>query len=563
MPIVYFNQNNTNVSRDGTTKERAWLNPLDIHPDGRGYNFASGTAYLFAEDTETNLGRWFGLYGYGVGITEKITVGPWGGSGDAPKLTCYRMADRTECQPAVFDADLNFLPGGTGPLWAVPRQFFGLYGGRVWGEKRDITNQAGAGVKFPIAPRHWVCGGPQAGSPTTLDGVPCVIVYSADGNPVDAYGGLFLTVASDAGYANPKEQSVVFVNQAKFGVEIFGIDISLAKYGVYNEIYSPGDLSIKLSTGYNIHHNKITDVFDAVSWYAGGSTNNGVGYKDARQTDNYMANLGCTGFRSYKVAFNNGYVARNVVNGCGYADSAGGLYLSGLYTTDDSRTLVERNTVSGAVWGRIWPHDGHGIYQEELSQQIEIRHNFVWNCDRPFINNLPRSKVLMQGNVAFVGSDPSFPMFFCNQYASRDPDAEVCYASNISIGFSSLLHFRCDPGSPGPQVRVNKNVSVGANSSAGANNYHTRAAVAINTTGSPGAFSGVRVYGADNNFYNHSMSLQNYNGGSDQGSVFSNTNLTNPAAELLKLPTPTDPRVNYALQIAPMTWGGNAPNLST
>ena len=193
-----------------------------------------GDEYLFHTDTPFNFAKAFARTTL---TTSPITFGTWGGNGRA-LIERYRMIDRSECvacsvatgveagaATAVTTVPPDPAAAQKTNLWRVPKQFFGLFGGRIWGDRCDIAGTVGGYHRTPSAAYQW--------GRSDLSGTNAGyhVIYSV-GNPVDVYGGLFANTIPDADFNTVYLRAAIYVKEPKGGLVHDGIEYGVTDYGL-------------------------------------------------------------------------------------------------------------------------------------------------------------------------------------------------------------------------------------------------------------------------------------------------------------------------------------------
>lgn len=428
-------------------------------------------------------------------------------------------------------------------LWRVPARFFGLFGDDVWGAQRDIGDSVGYGSDLPVAPRE--------SSYQATDGGLYRLVYSI-GNPFDAFGGLYLTNVSDADYAaGSYRQAIIGIFQGAGGVAIEGIEFGRG----FNSVrYANGNGSAAnpLFKEYRVKNCVFRNNLRGP--YFNSTNNENLGYAKVRVTDNYFENIGNSCVWMSGGVMNDTLIERNVMNGWGYAYSTGCIYVGGgVHTTDGSRITSQFNSISGGVAGRVYITDGYSLYQEagdftapmyRPTSDVEFRWNFLWNNDLSCISNKPGKNIVWRGNVAYCkpGVSPAHWGKFMNatfgtQYGGTVA-SDVTVIDNIGIGF---LRFMFNGAGLAAKWTVKGNVCTSEGDKDG------YVSVAISWTDA----DYTRMILDGNNFIGFTRMW--YDGAVNRTAppYVLNAITSDPAAELARLPVPTDPTVNYALMIGP------------
>jgi hypothetical protein len=499
---------------------------------GNNYYFRRGRTYPFTKPL------------YLASATSSPIVITAYGLGDKPQITAYRALDSSECTEVAFDAwpgSIEVSASSSTNLWRVPRQFLGLYEGDVWGVLTDSADSAGYGAQIPTAAREWCAA--------TDGGTNYKVIYSV-GNPVTTYGAVYASPWSDADYDATSKSACIATVRALGGVEISDLSFYRAYCGIrfmasgisFQDMYARSNKALRCefaSTRYGVI-------------LAGDNNQTSLrGFSDARVSKNYGENLGqsfveCTS----GCLLNSTIVDQNVGNGFGKMQSTGGLYFGKVYTTDGGRVLVERNTMSGGEMGHFWIYDGYAFYAENSSTNLEFKNNFSWNNDKHFISNVSGDDVIFKGNVAI--SKPGVADGEDRMFVGSGPTAstDVKYINNVAVGCRRF--FTATAGGVTGIYRFHGNISYCTDSSGGQNTATNTNALRC------GGHDETHIIIDGNNFYGHDALLYDYSVTTNYTSSpqVLNSITSDPATEIARIPTPTDPTVNYALQISPNNWSG-------
>lgn len=553
----YASDNTSDPSRDGSV-DHPFLDPSELPSPSLLSNAQSG--HYFHCDTATNFSA--PLRSTGT-TTEPIIIGQWG-SGARPIITAYRMIDASEC----FECDVNTsgslavltIPpvGGAGStnLWRVPKKFFGLYAGGVWGACTDIGNRAGNGKVTPSAAREWcgaVANNPNFGTPTTGVTGGYGVVYSV-GNPVETYGGLFVSSFDETDWFTSEAYQVSFYTlRARGGITLSGLDLRSMYHASLNQVgYTSLVADLALHEFTDLH---IQDVYRSLT--VNGASEDpsypspNVRFSRLRAYDNYAKNLGnqffdTSGNIGTKIL--DGRIYRNVVNGFARAYSTAGIYLPGTLTGNGGRILVDTNTICNGDAGNFWPLDGAALMVEENGSDVDFMGNFLWN-NKYSINingiggTLPTTNVAITNNVIIAPTEQDVAFCKAINVGSNTLAVGVKIRGNVLDGFVRAVDYNSNSVS---MLSVTGNIS--------------RSSGPIAGSGSGSLYEAVRSETADtaklsidgNNFYGHYADLRIWAGTTYNSAPEVNNRITSdPSAELARLPVPVDPTVNYALQIRP------------
>lgn len=545
MADIYFASDNTLAGRNGSLSN-PYRDPSEL---GSAWAVAHGNAYWFRADCpDWNFAAAFCNASYNAGA---VSFGAYGSGTKRPRISMYRLVDRSEFTEVAIQ---SYTPGNknsivTTPqagtnLWAGPKQILGLYGtvAKVWGVACDITGGEGNGPEH--TPSAW---GEYAANADTGGKR---IVYSI-GNPVDYYGAVYANPVNDTDYGLAYKNVAIGSFQTRGGWAVDGLD--------FDTLNCPSNLTCgALSPGLKTLNNVSYTNCRVWNAYRGGLTlsgngvmDSGIGYRKVRITDNYAENIARTFVETLQGAcLNDTRIARNVVNGYGKSYSSGGIYLGGNYTDDGSRILVERNCGSGGDAFHIWISDGYWLYSENATKKIEFRQNVGWNNVLNAVCNVSGDEVVWRQNVLFA--KPDVPDSYNRAFvvSGANADKRVLYAGNVGIGFRRFV-FGTGVGANGV-VTVRGNVSRCDKSSSGANAADNTNAIRA------GGHDTTKLVVDGNAFFGHDAQIYDtanttaYNGAPN----VTNAIAGDPASELARLPIPTDPTVNYALQISPNFWAG-------
>jgi len=561
MAIYFASDNTADGSRDGSSGH-PYLDPSELPSP---WELQSGTEYLFRCDTETNFLDNF------RSLTETaapIVVGSWG-SGAKPIITAYRMLAANECVEVAVDNSLGTTENGVKAtltlqagthLWRVPKTFFGLFGDGTWGVAVDPTDRAGYGKFLPTAAREW-CG---SVTNTATHGIAdeYAVIYSV-GNPVDAFGGVYVSSFPEGTWGTQGYKETFSVYRPKGGYEISGLELREMYYASICRCAGPPDDPYVLDMA-RVSSNdlRLIDLYNGVGVVGGYEYSPNVRYTSLRHYDCYGENIGnsffnTSGPRGMRV--NDARIYRHVVNGCTKSYGSGGFYIPSVMTDDGSRVIVEDSTVYGAEAGGganpYWPTDGHAFYQELWARDLEWRRCVSWGSRVNFIGNGGSDNNVWTDCVAValppVSNGGSHFAIELNDGTAAEPDRNHrgLVQGMIAVGFQQFAFAKV--GSTAA-FKLRGNISLGSGQWAGENAYTQ----AVEGDGHDPA---TRVIDG-NNFYGHSHGLRDWNGSSyDSAPEVTNKITASPAAEIARLPrvlrqagvTPTEDekRVNYALQI--------------
>lgn len=494
-----------------------------------------GEEYLFHTDTPFNFTGNFANTGY---TTSPIVLGSWGGNGRAV-IKKYRMLDRSECVEVEFTSgDTTGLASGTN-LWRVPVQFFGMFFGKVWGVRCDVTGVPTGVAHTPNAAREWC----------NSDSSAYAVIYS-QGNPVDVYGGVYVTNTSDSDYATAYKRGPIYAQQPGGGLTVDGIDFEEAYSGLRTYCGSVAGAH-GLLPGLSIQNVAVRSLLNGTLLVGDGSrttpfNGSGNGFVGAVLRNLYAENLGGTILQtpSSGLCLNRLRLSDSVINGCCKATSSGGIYLDHCYTTDGERGIIERIASSGVEAYNYFPTDGYDFYSENSTGGFEWRHLFSsseqhFHFNYPGANNVVRQCVA----VAHPGAVPSNDDFLTIQGAQTG--SEITVIGCVSIGLRRFV--KSNAGSGSFIVKVRENVSRSDGDIGGTSNAN-----AVRST----SYSSSNWVVNGNNFYGHDYDIYDATGGADHSSDATNKITTDPATEIARIPVPTDPTVNYALMISPNFWNG-------
>lgn len=496
-----------------------------------------GEEYLFHTDTPFNFESAFANTTY---TTSPIVLGTWGGNGRAT-ISKYRMLDRSECVEVTFSSgDVTALQSGTN-LWRMPRQFFGLLAGRVWGARCDVTGATNSTPHTPDALGEW----------TYADSDTSTVIYSP-GNPVDVFGGVFVNTVSDADYATAYKRYAIYGNQPGGGLVLSGIDFTSAYGGL--RVY-PGTAQGRILPGLDIELSDYRDLLLGLVLVGDGSVTSqfdpgsGNGFTGAHLRNLYGENLGGSliSTPSSGLCLNRLRLHDFVVNGCGKAQSSGAIYLDHAYTNDGERGIVELGTVTGQEAFHFWPTDGYAFYSENSTRGFEWRRLFGWGNSMNFHFNFPGQNNVMRQCVAIA--NPDTPASYDDMISMQGPDTgtELTVIGCVAVGFRRLLKANSVSGSY--IVRVRENVSRSVGDTGGGSNAN-----AIRVSG---GYSSACWAVDGNSFYGHDYKIYDVTGAADKSSEATNGIASDPQGQITpNIPTPTNPKTNYAMFISPNYWSG-------
>lgn len=491
-----------------------------------------GEEYLFHPDAGPyNFAGCFANAGY---ATSPIVLGTWGGNGRAT-IQKYRMLDRSECVEVAFSSGDTTAPQAGTNLWRMPRQFFGLFAGRVWGVRCDVTGAVNANAHTPSAPGEW----------TYADANTSTVVYSP-GNPVDVFGGVFVNSVPDADYATAYKRYAVYGNQC--ALVISGIDFKNA-YGGWRAY--PGAVQGRLLAGLDVESSASIDVYHGIALAGDGSrttafNGSGCGFVGAKLRDLYGENLGADLITTpgAGLCLNRLRMSEFVVAGCGLAESTGGVYMDHAYTTDGERGIIELGTVSGQKAFRFWPTDGYGFYGDRYTGGFEWCRLLGWNNDQAFHLNYPGADNVHRQCVSFAS--PNTPASSDEMISVQGPvsGSELTAIGCVAIGHRRF--FKVVNGSGTYLARLRENVSRCGGDPGGASN--TNFARMTGYSAANWKVSGNAIFGHDYKLYDSA--------GVDHSADVTGTITADPASEIARIVVPKDPSVNYARQISPNFWSG-------
>lgn len=511
----YFAMDYRGNWRDGSA-EHPFRDPGELPTP---WTMHGGCEYMFRADTESNFAQQLALPGY---TSEPILIGSWG-AGLRPIIRRYRMVEPSECVEVAVAADGSTKPQKGTRIWRVPRQFFGLYAGRVWGVRCDIAGATyGADHRTPSALYEWG----YADIAESKMGASRVI-YS-EGHPVEVYGGLFANTFSDYEFAVAYERATIYASQPGGGITVSGVDIEDSEYAVRAYCGKGGAL-----LGLVIEDAAFRSVQNAIQLVGDGSMDSGAGFDGATLRGLYGENLGSTLLSTPGggLCANGLRMSEFVVNGCGLSQSVGGVYLDHAYTNDGSLMRVQLGTVSGAKAGNFWPKDGYAFYQEAKTSGAVFERCFGWRNERNFHSNVPGTRNAFRHCTAIaMGNGTDGADVFHN--AGQAPGCEVELADCLAVGFA---HFCSGPFGSEGHYTISRNASFYE----GPNDPHTSAAVRTHGY----VPSCVTVRG--NQFAGHGAALYDGRSGLDHSADVLMPILDH-AGRLARLPVPTDPTVNYA-----------------
>lgn len=515
---VHFAMDYLGATRDGTA-EHPFRHPGELPVP---WTMQGGCEYLFRADTNSNFADQFALPAY---TPEPIVVGSWG-EGARPIIRRYRMARTDECVEVAVGADGATRPQTGTNLWRVPRQFFGLYAGRVWGARCDLAGTTyGADHRTPSATYEWGYAD-LAGSKMGASRV----VYSV-GNPVEVYGGLYLNTFADADYTVAYKRATIYAAQPGGGITLSGVDLEDCEYGL-RAYAGKGRGALP---GLVVERAAFRGVMHAVQIVADGSMTSGAGFASPSLRDLYGESLGSTLLSTPGggLCANGLRLSDFVVNGCGLAQSVGGAYLDHAYTNDGSVMRVQFGTISGAEAGRFWPVDGYAFYQEAGTSSAWFSDCFGWGNVRNYHSNLPGARNGFE-RCAAVAMDSAAEGADVFHNAGQAAGCEVSLTDCVAVGFA---HFCTGPF--GTQGRY----AITCNASLYAGTPDPRASAAVRTHG----YDPECVALSGNQFVGHGSAL--YDARAEVDHSADALSQTPASSRFARLPAPTDPTVNYARQV--------------
>jgi hypothetical protein len=542
----YYDSGNTaDGSRDGS-QTHPFLDPSELPTPSRITDAQS--EHYFKRGTTTNLEATL----RSTALTNSpIVVGAWG-SGDRPIITAYRALDSTECVEVDVDnsgAVATITPQGGTNLWRVPKTFFGLFDGDLWGSACDVTGVDTGTKVMPSADREW-CGA--VADEDAISGSYGVI-YSV-GNPVTTYGAVYVSSFSEGTWGTTANERVaVGTLLALGGCEIADIDFRRMYRVTRAHTGSVPSTAYDLAL-HSIHDCRVSEAYRGFSINIGAANAPNVTHASIRVYDNYGENLGNSLFDTAGTLYstiNDTRIYRNVVNGYGYAYSTGCFYLaSGVSTTDGGRILVEENCVFDGDGGNYWSTDGHAYYQEEYGSDVEFRRNVASNCKLSYMANLGAANIVFRDNVGIApaaiadGLASGFYSFMTINSNDSWGDHHVYIDGNVAVGYVRFLS--CNDATA-QRIVVKRNISDGGGPAYGSGEGSHDEAIRSGTVDT------TKLVIDGNNFYNHDHDLKNYSTGFtyDSAPQVNNRITTDPGTEIARLPVMDDPTVNYALQIRP------------
>lgn len=541
MAEIFLSSLNQSAGRDGS-KDNPYNSPAELPTP---WTLEGGNDYRLQEDSWWNFSQAWILPAY---TASAITVTAYGsGRGRKPVIECYRLCDRSECAEVAITQinPTTTTPASGTRLWRVPVKFFGLFGsGRRYGIACDVAGTAGdGGSRIPAAPYEY--------SVASTDGGLYRLVYSDGGNPVDVYGALFVNAIPDADTGTAYKNCAIGALQAFGGLYIAGLKFgAVGNAAIFFAAGNPA-LNIARMKRNSVQSCEFDSCYRAIGYSGTGTKYNGKGFSGNRVIDNVARNLARTFVdRSYgECCFNDDLIARNVVNGFCLSYSSGGIYAGGAYTTDGSKMTVEYNSLYGGRAGRVWVSgDGYAIYQENSTEQMLSQNNLVWGCDSCFNNNVAGPGNVQQHNVAISKGVGNFEVATYNRMFTGNCSAalngDVLYLGNIGIGFDHFI----SSGTFGVNglARVLGNLSIGSRFTGG-----TLPSSAVNG----GAHDTSKVVLDGNCFLGHDQTWIDYHTGSTDYGQSNAVQHGNIEELIAQLPVPSNPEVNYALQISPNFWG--------
>ena len=543
----YDADNTADGARDGS-QGHPFLDPSELPTPNRITD--TQAEHYFRRGTSTNLSA--ALLSTAA-TTTPIVIGAWG-TGAPPIVTAYRMLDASECLECDVDnsgayAVLTIPPvGGAGStnLWRVPKTFFGLFDGDIFGAAVDVGGRVSAGNKrLPSAAYEWCGAMSQTNATGVTDGYG--VIYSV-GNPVTTYGGVFVSSFDEATFYGAASEKCAFATKlARGGFEISGLDLRYMARATMAEV---GTTSDTYDLARHSHHDmRLSHLYRGMGVTGDLSNAPGIQYESLRVYENYGENLGIGLFDTAGTSgtcLNDARIYRNVLNGFARAMSWGGYYMQSVFTSDGSRILVEENTACNGDAGNFWPNDGYAFYQERDSSDLEFRRNFAWNCKHNYIALWGNANVVFSNNVAIADTGDYAPASASSQFITIQSGGEApgahsahrvrCFG-NVGVGFRSFAKITAE--TTGSAYEILSNISLRGGTTRG------------------GVFTDMvdtaRLVVDGNNFYDHDTSLRLDDPWTayDSAPEVTNKITADPSTELARLPVPTDPTVNYALQIRP------------
>lgn len=543
---TYFASDNTLPGRNGSINN-PYRDPSELPVP---WTMAGGNAYWFHGDApDWNFAASLRNLSFTV---NPITIGGYGSNSRKPRIGGYRFIDGSECvEVSIINTSgvLTTTPQAGTKLWRVPAEFLGLFQGNKWGPACDVTGTAGSsGIpKTPSKAYEWTYQSTDAG---------LYRVVWSEGNPVLYYGALFATSFSHSDAGSSTLNNIIIALQAYGGCWIDGI--------VFDTVYRPTFLTassppIKYARmrSNNLSNCELYNSRYGFSWAGGDSAdppNLYKGHEGVRVYGNYGENL-AQSFIDFayasspgSITLNDTRIYDNVGNGFGIAVSTAGIYVSNCQTSDGSYIIVERNSLSGGIYGNVWVSDGHGFYSENRSRSQIWRYNFGWNNDLNMVFNGTSGSVMAHNNVFYAKENMPNPgidraIVISGGATGVLDQMDLLLQNNVAINFRRFA--LCTTNSAAAwKARLLGNVSRTTKTQTGPSYVDN---VNFLSLAFSSALSHFTLDG--NSIYGHSNDI--WDGSAHSGL---NTITTDPADELARIPVPTDPRVNYAKQISPNLW---------
>ena len=544
MAQIYFDSAYEGVTRTGS-ESQPYLDPSELPAP---WTIAGGNAYFFKRGSEWNFTQSFKLAAF---TTSAISIGAYGDeSSQRPIIRCYRLIDSSECTEVSLSftigvAAMTTTPASGTNLWRVPASFLGLFEGDIWGVAVDPTRTiiGGGDDVAPAAAREYTS--------LNTDTNTYRVVYS-EGNPVTVYGGLYASNMSLADSVNWEASRSIYVVNAGGGCPVSDIQFDLCRAPIrFYRALTTDTINYKRMPDNNIIDCVLTRA--AIGFeYACDDTviGSGYGFERVRVRGNYGENLGRsfidTSSSSGSICLNDTRIYENVCNGFGQSYSTGGIYLARVNTTDGSHVMVDRNTMSGGISGNIWPEDGHAFYQEIDSQDLMFRDNFSWNNDQNFICYIGGRRVAFVANVAVAKANTFDDLSRMFTHTSMKAESNTLFHGNVAVGLKNLVT-SYDLGRIARSAVISGNVSLCDVASGGSGlTVNTNALRFGGHDTTYVTVDGNALSGHDNSWFD-TTAWSAYN----TAPQINNPVAGDFSAEVARIPVPTDPTVNYALQIRP------------
>lgn len=484
------------------------------------------------------------------------------GTGEKPIIRSYIEDDGTGwyevspngvkglLAPYYTGGDLFLEPGSN--LWwkggIGNRMLLGT--GNRWAAQRNADNNPVTGYGRKLPTEAYQSSPKAAPSHTDVPGatISGALLWSV-GNPLTYYGRIRRQPPSAGGSG-----LLNIINPTVGGLSVSGIDFrETFLYPVYYNFASYTTLCGPISYVDNSHQDTMGQI--SFAFWGTQDVRNNIGTRKFTMTDNVGVNLGhgglhCWGQVGTRAIFNNAKVQRNVINGACKVMSLGAIYLLNMGSNEGPPIDVSYNCVNGSEYGNVWEADGYAIYGDFQLENVNVHHNYVWDCKYTYRFNGATGQVEFNNNVGIARSDSDRFVGSNNPNDVADP-CKIDIHHNIAIGYKTF--FDSQDIVAGSSWKIHHNISKATTSS-------PQPAVDTQLTAN---------YTVDrNNFYGHSIQWRDWDAtppADDHSSSATNQITSDPTALLDSaiIQNPTDPLVNYALTLPTSFNWETTPGLSS